>query len=97
MDNILTIKRELVDRVRARRKEQKISQQKLAERSGVSFGSVKRFERFGEISLVSLLKVAQALGCESDFAYLFKEKQPVKLYFHYQDKNESLTPSAVWA
>jgi hypothetical protein len=49
------------------------------------------------VSLASLLKIAQALGCENDFAYLFKEKQPVKLYFHYQDKNESLTPTAVWA
>jgi transcriptional regulator with XRE-family HTH domain len=97
MDNMLTIKRELVERVRVRRKEQKISQQRLSAQSGVSFGSVKRFERFGEVSLASLLKIAQALGCESDFAYLFKEKQPVKLYFHYQDKNESLTPNAVWA
>ena len=96
MDTILTIKRELVDRVRSRRKEQRISQQRLAEQSGVSFGSVKRFERFGEISLSSLLRIAQVLQCEADFAGLF-QRRGIKLYFHYQDKNESLTPTAIWA
>jgi transcriptional regulator with XRE-family HTH domain len=97
VDNIVAIKRELVERVRALRKEQKVSQQKLSALSGVSFGSVKRFERFGEVSLASLLKIAQALGCEGDFVYLFKEERPVKLYFPYQDKNESLKPVAMWA
>jgi transcriptional regulator with XRE-family HTH domain len=53
------------------RKQQKLSQQELALRSGVSFGSIKRFETSGEISLVSLLKIAQALNCLDDFQNLF--------------------------
>lgn len=53
------------------RRQQKISQQELALRSGVSFGSIKRFETSGEISLVSLLKIAQALNCLEDFQNLF--------------------------
>lgn len=61
----------LVERVKAHRKRHKISQQKLAERSGVSFGSIKRFETSGEISLVSLLKIAQVLNCLEDFQQLF--------------------------
>ena len=76
MDNILAIKRELVARVRECRREKGLSQQKLAECSGVSFGSVKRFERFGEISLVSLLRLAMALNCAKDFAGLFREDLP---------------------
>ena len=60
--------------VRARRKEKKITQEKLAERSDVSLGSVKRFERTGEISLASLIKIAFVLGCEDDFDKLFSKK-----------------------
>jgi transcriptional regulator with XRE-family HTH domain len=45
MDNILSIKKSLVERVKQRRKERKLSQQTLADRSLVSFGSVQRFER----------------------------------------------------
>jgi transcriptional regulator with XRE-family HTH domain len=73
MDNILSIKKSLVERVKQRRKERNISQQTLAERSLVSFGSIKRFERSGEISLSALLRIALLLGCENDFAGLFQE------------------------
>ncbi|MDR1453697.1 MAG: helix-turn-helix domain-containing protein, partial [Candidatus Margulisbacteria bacterium] len=73
MDNILSIKKSLVERVKQRRKERDLSQQTLAERSLVSFGSIKRFERSGEISLSALLRVALLLGCENDFAGLFQE------------------------
>ena len=73
MDNILTIMRSLAERAKARRKEQKLSQQSLAKRSGVSFGSIKRFERLGEISLKSLLRIALALDMTGDFDKLFSE------------------------
>ena len=43
-----------------RRKALDYIQPKLASRSGVSLGSLKRFERFGQISLESLLKLALA-------------------------------------
>jgi len=74
MANILDIKSGLAQRVRARRKEAKISQIELAERSGVSLGSVKRFEGSGEISLASLLRIAVVLGYEADFDKLFERK-----------------------
>ena len=44
--------------VRKRRKGQKLSMQDLSDKSGVSYGSIKRFESIGEISLTSLLKIA---------------------------------------
>ena len=43
------------------------SQQELADRSGVSLGSIKRFERTGLISLESLLKLAHVLNRLEDF------------------------------
>ena len=43
----------------------------LALRSGVSFGSVKRFEQTGDISLLSLTKIAIALQVEDEMDSLF--------------------------
>ncbi|MCC8101327.1 MAG: helix-turn-helix transcriptional regulator [Clostridiales bacterium] len=57
-----------------RRKEKKITQVQLAKYSDVSLGSIKRFERTGEISLSSLIKIAFALGCQDDFNALFAKK-----------------------
>ena len=42
-------------------------------RSGVSLGSVKRFEQSGEISLQSLTKIAIALGVEEELLNLFDD------------------------
>lgn len=57
--------------VRAKRKVRKLSMKKLAEISGVSLGSIKRFESTGEIALVSLLKIAVVLDCADAFEELF--------------------------
>jgi predicted transcriptional regulator len=51
MANILDIKKGLAMRAKARRREGKISQSEMAARSGVSLGSIKRFESTGEIAL----------------------------------------------
>ena len=61
----------LVNRVIKKRKDMKISQKKLSDISGVSYGSIKRFELTGEISLRSLLKIASALDSLEDFEKLF--------------------------
>lgn len=42
--------------------------------SGVSFGSIKRFETTGEISLLSLTKIAIALGCEDEIDGIFMKR-----------------------
>ena len=49
-----------------------LTQAELAARSGVSLGSVKRFERTGEISFRSLLAIAAVVGALEDFESLFK-------------------------
>ena len=62
----------LKDRFRLRRKELKLSQQNLAKRSGVSYGSIRRFESSGEVSLTSLLRMSQAMALIDEFDPLFK-------------------------
>ena len=69
----------LVERVKMRRKEQGVSQKELALRSGVSYASVRRFETEGEISLSSLMRIAQVLDCLQDFDALFRTKKIVDL------------------
>ncbi len=65
---------EIAKRISTRRKEKKITQEQLSVRADVSFGSIKRFERTGEISLSSLIKIAFALELEDDFDSLFSKK-----------------------
>ncbi|MDR0967872.1 MAG: hypothetical protein LBL75_03560 [Rickettsiales bacterium] len=74
MYNILDKKMELARRFRTRRREGKISQSDMAARSGVSLGSLKRFEGTGEISLSSLLRLSAVLGYENDFDTIFQRK-----------------------
>lgn len=65
----------IAERVKQRRKENKLTQEALSRKSGVSYGSVKRFETKGEISLSSLINIAIALECEEDFEKIFEKKK----------------------
>lgn len=65
---------EVRDRFKTRRLAQRLTQEGLARRSGVSFGSVKRFEKTGLIAFESLLKIALALDCLDDFDALASGK-----------------------
>jgi len=62
---------ELVVKLQQLRKQEGVSQLELARRSGVSFGSVKRFETTGQISLESLLKLAYYFNRLDDFSAVF--------------------------
>lgn len=50
------------------------SQADLAKHSGVSLGSLRRFEQTGEISLSSLLKLAYILDDAESFDQLFSKQ-----------------------
>lgn len=63
----------LAQRVRRIRKRRSISQEKLSRMSGVSFGSVKRFENTGKISLLALTKLAVALDCGDEIRNMFTQ------------------------
>ena len=63
----------LAQRVRKIRKRRSITQEKLASISGVSYGSIKRFETTGQISLLSLTKIAIALDLADELRKIFTQ------------------------
>ena len=68
------IAKELVERIKQHRKKLKMSQARLATKSGVSLGSIKRFESKYEISLNSFIKILIALNLEQDLENIFTQK-----------------------
>ena len=66
-----SVMEELVVKLQQLRKQEKLSQAELAMRSGVSLGSLKRFEASGQISLESLLKLAYYFNRMDDFSQVF--------------------------
>jgi transcriptional regulator with XRE-family HTH domain len=62
----------LADRARDLRLEMRLTQKTLAHRAGVTYATLRRFERTGEISLKYLLRIAHALGRIDDFNQLLK-------------------------
>lgn len=67
----IEINNDIAQKIVRLRKRKKITQKQLAARSGVSLGSLKRFEQSGEISLQSLTKIAIALDVENELEDLF--------------------------
>lgn len=65
------INNDIAQKIVRLRKRKKITQKQLAARSGVSLGSLKRFEQSGEISLQSLTRIAIALDVENELEDLF--------------------------
>ncbi len=65
----------LAVRVKTLRLQREWKRSTLAERAGVSSASLKRFETTGKISLMSLLKLAHALGRLAEFGDLMRPPQ----------------------
>lgn len=72
-ETVEELDQKIADRVRKIRKRRSISQVQLADMSHVSYGSIKRFENTGQISLISLTKIANALGIADELRNLFTE------------------------
>ena len=69
---------EIAKRFVSIRKSRKVSQQRLSILSGVSYASIRRFEKTGDISLSSLVKLALSLQLYDDLDNLFKNHQEYK-------------------
>ena len=67
------INKNLAKRIRNIRRRRRISQERLSEISGVSLGSVKRFESTGNISLLSLPRISIALDLADEIRNIFAE------------------------
>lgn len=66
---------EIAKRFISIRKSKKVSQQRLSILSGVAYASIRRFEKTGDISLSSLVKIAIALQLYDDLDNLFQNHQ----------------------
>ena len=64
---------ELASRFKVYRKKTGLTQLELSDRSGVPYGTLKRFEQTGKISLESLWLLAAAIGCDDQLDSLFGE------------------------
>jgi transcriptional regulator with XRE-family HTH domain len=65
----------LAQRLKRIRKFKKLTQKELAVRCNVSYGSLKKFEQTGDISLKSLTKIAMELGVSEELRKLFTAPQ----------------------
>ena len=71
--------KKISDNSKKKRIKLNFTQQELAERSGVSLSSLKRFEQKAEISLASLLRIAIVLDATETMISLFSENNPTNL------------------
>ncbi|MDA3818342.1 MAG: helix-turn-helix transcriptional regulator [Prolixibacteraceae bacterium] len=87
MDNILSVNDFILDdfnpayiaekiagNLRERRLELNLTQKALSDKSGVSLGTLKRFENKHEISLKHLLMLAVVLDATGEFMQLFTKR-----------------------
>lgn len=57
----------LSENIKALRKQEKMSQKELSERSGVAYASIRKFEKTGIVSLESFLKMCDTFNRLTDF------------------------------
>ena len=63
----------LAKRIKATRKRRRITQKQLAGRSNVSYATLRKFEKTGQISLESFIKLTMELGLVQEVNDLFSE------------------------
>jgi len=86
--NPATIAKGISEHMRLRRLELNLTQQALAAKTGVSLGSIKRFERNFEISLKHLLMIAVILDSTDEFCRLFSQRQYQSIDEVLEEKRE---------
>ena len=69
----------IAKRVQEARLSQNLSRKTLSKMSGVAESSIKRFEMSGEISIISLLKIAKALGHINQFEETFTQQGVISI------------------
>ena len=80
---------EMAKRHKILRKQAGYTQSELARRSGVSLGSLKRFETTGHISLESLFLLIDVLGRLDDFDMILKPIENLKEIERLFSENKS--------
>ena len=80
----------LAQRVRKIRKRRSITQEKLASISGVSYGSIKRFETTGQISLLSLNEKLQSHWILQMSSEIFSRRYRIKIFRRLSMKQDKV-------
>ena len=65
------VAKRLAYKIRKIRKQKKITQRELSGRSNVSYATLRKFEKTGQISLESLIKLTMELGVVNEINELF--------------------------
>ena len=73
-------------RLKAKRLAENLTQVGLASRAGMSTPSLKRFEKTGEISFVSLLNIARVLNCLDECEHLFQSDLKPRTLFGEEEE-----------
>ena len=68
--------KKLVENVRERRLQMELTQEGLAERSGVPLSTLRKFEQKGNISLESFLKLLSVIGGLEEVINVLKPNKP---------------------
>lgn len=71
--------RDVAEKMKQLRLARDWKQETLATRAGVALASLRRFERTGQISLKSLLRLAFALGRLEDFVSVFQQPEATSI------------------
>jgi len=66
----------LAESIQVRRLSMELTQEGLAERSGVPLGTLRKFEQKGEISLGSFLKLLMVIGGMEEIIQALKPSKP---------------------
>lgn len=61
----------LAQKIKSIRKRRKITQKQMAARSNVSYATLRKFEKTGQISLESFIKISMELGLTNELNNLF--------------------------
>ncbi len=65
------VAKRLAYKIKKIRKQKKITQRELSGRSNVSYATLRKFEKTGQISLESLIKLTMELGVVNEINELF--------------------------
>lgn len=75
LNNPTSVIEQLKENFKQKRLSLNLTQEGLSNKSGVSLGSLKRFEKTGQISLESLLKISVVLECLDDFLNIANKQE----------------------
>ena len=82
------IAKDIAKQEKGKRKKRKLTQAELSARAGISLASLKRFEQTGEISFVSLIKIAVVLDETEKLDQLFQTREYSSIQEVIDERNQ---------